>query len=522
MPKLIIAAILVNLSYIICELAVDLSNIIGSGIETLLSNFASDVNTSANVATEDVSGAQIMVSVMIGGAGATLFTLLSGGLSVVAIGVAVLSIIFSVVAAIVTLFVILVIREAGIVLLVVIAPLAMACYLLPNTEKLYKKWLDFFKALLMVYPICGAMVGAGKFAGSILAIVDSPAMKVAALIVQVLPFFLIPTLLRSSMSIMGNVGAKISGAVNGASRGLSDRAGKTLEGSDTLNHLNNRLGMMSLSKKRRASAFEAEMGRRSSAYRRGRNADRGIMAERLEAAQAEDEAKAQSEDTARRVAYMRRNGIDLKDNNGKKTGTTAFNANGVEKRLKQLAQKNSLNADETEEIAALMNAASDMPGGTGAMSRIIRGNDTTKTFMRAAGAAYARDGSVRSKLSGDAGASYYTEQFGPGGKDQSSDPNDNSWQNIQNFAKFKESDLPGYNEQIKNRSPNYQTGLSQSGGEGGALGEYLGTLSLDDLRNIKMDDKLLNSIDSENRRVFEAHYDRIQNGPGVNNNQNGN
>jgi len=247
------------------------------------------------------------------------------------------------------------------------------------------------------------------------------------------------------------------------------------------------------------------------------------MAERLEAAQAEDEAKAQSEDTARRVAYMRRNGIDLKGNDGKKTGTTAFNANGVETRLNQLARKNSLSADETEEIAALMNAASDMPGGTGAMSRIIRDNNTTKTFMRAAGAAYARDGSVRSKLSGDAGASYYTEQFGPGGKDQSSDPNDNRWQSVQNFATFKSDDPESYNNQIKNRSPNYQTGLSQSGGLDGALGEYLGQLDDDDLLNIRMDDKLLNSIDSQNRADFETFYRRReQNGPGVNNNQNGN
>lgn len=520
MPKLIITAVLVNLSYIICELAVDLSNIIGSGIQTMLSNFAADVGTGASATTDGAGNNLVMIPTMLAGGGIALFGLLGTGvLNVVAAGVAVLSTIFSVVAAIIALFIILVVREAGVVLLVVIAPLAMACYLLPNTEKLYKKWFDFFKVLLIIYPICGAMVGAGKFAGAILATIDSPAMKVAALIVQVLPFFLIPTLLRSSMSVMGNIGAKISGAVNGAGKNLSGQASKALEGSDSLNHFNNRLGMMSLSKKKRASAFEAEMGRRSAAYRRGRNADRGIMRERLEAAQAEDEAKAQSEDTARRVAYMRRNGIDLKDNNGKKTGTTTFNANGVEKRLKQLARKNSLNADETEEIAALMNAASDMPGGTGAMSRIIRDNNTTKTFMRAAGAAYARDSSVRSKLSGDAGASYYTEQFGPGGKDQNSGPNDNRWQSIQNFATFKSDDPASYDNQIKNRSPNYQTGLSQSGGLGGALGEYLQSLSPDDLRNIRMDDKLLNSIDSQNRADFERFYRDYF---GANNNQNGN
>ena len=108
------------------------------------------------------------------------------------------------------LYLTLIIREAGVILAVVLSPVALACYMLPNTEKYYKKWFDIFKALLIVYPLCGALVGAGQLAGAVLSSIDG--MGVAAMLVQVLPFFLIPTLLRNSLSLLGNVGAKLSAA----------------------------------------------------------------------------------------------------------------------------------------------------------------------------------------------------------------------------------------------------------------------------------------------------------------------
>ncbi|MBR5939503.1 hypothetical protein IKZ77_03065 [Candidatus Saccharibacteria bacterium] len=148
------------------------------------------------------------------GGGTFLFALIQsgGGIggSVVWIGLLVLGIVITIVMAMLTLYLVLIIREAGIILLVVLSPVAVVCNLLPNTDKIYKKWFGMFKALLIVYPICGAMVGAGKLAGSILATIDSESMRLAAMIVQVLPFFLIPSMLKSSLALMGNIGAKVS------------------------------------------------------------------------------------------------------------------------------------------------------------------------------------------------------------------------------------------------------------------------------------------------------------------------
>lgn len=212
LPKLIIVAVLMNLSYIICELAVDLSNILGMSLNGLLSSQADAMNIE-NEMNEAASNAAGSIGLTLSSGAVVFFTYLKEGSLLGAagsIGLAVAGIVLIVVIAMLTLYVILTIREAGIIMAIVLAPVALVCYMLPNTEKLYKKWFDIFKALLLVYPICGAMVGAGQLAGAILSTIDNPSMKVAAAIVQVVPFFLVPVVLKSSLALMGNVGARLS------------------------------------------------------------------------------------------------------------------------------------------------------------------------------------------------------------------------------------------------------------------------------------------------------------------------
>lgn len=495
MPKLIVVAILVNLSYIICELAIDLSNIIGSGASSLLSGLASDTISEAGVTTEGAGVASSSLTQVLAVGSTVLYGWLNP-IGPIAIGLGAISIVFSVVAAIATLYFILVIREAGVVLLVAIAPIAMVCYLLPNTEKLYRKWFDLFKALLVVYPLCGLMVGAGKLASGVLATIDSSAMKITAMIVQVVPFFLIPTLLKSSLSMMGNIGARISSMTSRTGRMAGGAAGRALQESDWANKWANRMGMVSPFRGKRAAAFEAEYRRAGDSRRIKRNSNMELMKERLEAAQAEDEARSYNENISRRVASMRRGGIQTDG------GLRNFNADGVNARLSELALKDRLNENEIEEVGALMHAASDMPGGTGAMARIIRAGNTSTAFMRAAGTAYSRDTSIQNKLAGDAGASYFTEQFTPGGAGQT----DEIPSALSSFDTFKRQDSTGYEGQIKRRAASYQVGLSQSGGENGALGEYLDTLEAQDFERIAGDSRLLNGIDKDNQDTFFKVY----------------
>lgn len=237
LPRLIIVAVVMNLSFIVCELAADLSNILGASLGSTLSGFANEIVKPENSPIAAGVGG-IAITGFLGSGGVALFTLLNpltAAEAAASVGLAALGVAISMVIAILTLYLILIIREVGVILCIVLAPVAIVCYALPNTERLYKRWFDVFKAVLVVYPICGALVGAGQFAGAILASISGDGgvgLKIAAMLVQVLPFFLIPTLLRSSLAGLGNIGARVSTMGRNFGRRASGTAQGAIRGSE--------------------------------------------------------------------------------------------------------------------------------------------------------------------------------------------------------------------------------------------------------------------------------------------------
>jgi len=215
LPKLIIAAILVNTSFILCRVAVDVSNIVGNSIpsffDVTFSSTAGDTPTTANTDLplwKDAIGAALIAG-----------TALIGLVLVISLGVPGLI-------ALVIIVLILVARKAAIILLVVIAPLAFVAYLLPNTEQWFKKWWKLFSSLLILYPVIGVVFGASALAAKIINNGDV-VMQLTALGVSVLPLFAVPLLLKSSISGLGAVGARLGGsldrATGAATKGSKDR-----------------------------------------------------------------------------------------------------------------------------------------------------------------------------------------------------------------------------------------------------------------------------------------------------------
>lgn len=218
LPKMVVVAILINLSYYICMIAVDVSNIVGSGIQALFNGIDIDVPTELSVtvgsdtgkagefAATAITGVAILGALagMVGAIWANPAVVLS--LLVGALGVII---------AICFLFILLSARQAAIIVLVVISPVAIACYMLPNTKKLFDRWLQMGKGLLLVYPIAGALVGGGNFVSKLLLSSGFATggffEALTAMIVGIIPIFFIPSVLKSSFAAMGNLGAKISG-----------------------------------------------------------------------------------------------------------------------------------------------------------------------------------------------------------------------------------------------------------------------------------------------------------------------
>lgn len=240
LPRLIVVALLTNLSFIICQLAVDLSDILGAGLNTALSSLggieeAKDATYGVNGIINNVRGALFGVPVTAAG---------------IAIGVATWKIwllplllaIIGALAGVFMFFLSLAVREAGVIILVVLCPVAIVCYALPNTKRLFDKWFRMFSSLLMVYPICGLLMGGGQFVSKLLIDINNGngdvqfMFTLTAMLLSVVPFFFIPTIVRTSLNAIGQLGARLSnfgrgmsGRMTGAIRNSEGFRGKQRE-----------------------------------------------------------------------------------------------------------------------------------------------------------------------------------------------------------------------------------------------------------------------------------------------------
>lgn len=216
LPRLIIAAILVNISYFICQIAVDLSNVLGYSLKDF---FAVIGNTAVPAGTSQAATGTGFI-----GAAGTILAFAGA----VAIGYALLStlipVLLAAVVALIMIMFILVARQALIIILIVISPIAFVAYLLPNTEQWFKKWQKTFIAMLMLFPIVALIFGGSSLASTILANTFNGSFsgdqsaeankmfgQVIAMAVGVLPLFIVPGLLKKALDGVGGIGAKING-----------------------------------------------------------------------------------------------------------------------------------------------------------------------------------------------------------------------------------------------------------------------------------------------------------------------
>lgn len=230
LPKLILAAILMNLSYWICVAFVDLSNILGNSLQAMFNEFAKQINltqftlngTSVVISIGSTLISMAIIAVLIAGAG---MALVADPAMILALALGVLGVFIS----IVFLFILLAVRQAAIVVMVVLSPIAIACMMLPNTKSLFDKWLKLFEGLLLVYPIAGLLIGGGNYVSKLL-LASGFGDKgwysaITAMVVGIVPIFFIPTVLKNSFSAMGNLGAKIAGMGQGVSRATQRAVG---------------------------------------------------------------------------------------------------------------------------------------------------------------------------------------------------------------------------------------------------------------------------------------------------------
>ena len=210
LPKIIVTAILVNLSFLICSLLVDASNIIGAGLRGMIES----VGSSAAGTMEYGAASGVTMSKMYGAmAGGAVLTI---GAAVIAVETGaiwmliptVLGALVAVVAGIITIS----LRQAVVALLIMISPLAFVAYMLPNTEQYFRKWKGLFTRMLVFYPLFSLLFGASNLAGW--AIISSATTMFGVLLgiaVQIFPLFFSISLMKMSGTFLSSVNSTIRG-----------------------------------------------------------------------------------------------------------------------------------------------------------------------------------------------------------------------------------------------------------------------------------------------------------------------
>jgi hypothetical protein len=274
LPKIIVVAVLINLSYIICQLAVDVTNILGSNFEGLFD--AIEIPKSTVPARGDPLPTILGNLLAIGGlavAGVTVFIAKkNGGLGKFVAGLLIPLLVTFLVAliGIFFFFVIMGIRQAGIVTLIAISPVAIVCYALPNTKKYFDKWFNGFKGLILVYPICGLMLGASRMVARLISSVGEQdlATNMVACAVLVFPFFVIPEVITRAVSAVTQLGEKVAQL----GRGIRQRADKGIRNSEAYKHAEN--NWKQAGEERRRSVRKALDEREKGRYTKRRDAFR--------------------------------------------------------------------------------------------------------------------------------------------------------------------------------------------------------------------------------------------------------
>lgn len=222
LPRIIIFAIAINLSYYICMALVDLSNILGHGIFGLfLGGKTGDAPQLMKTAKATADAISIPPEV--------------GAITTVAIAAVLIFLVGPpMIIALLTILFALVVRGMALMILVIVSPVAIASYLF-NSQGLSKgftMWRDNYIKLLLVYPLFMLVWAGSRVVSSLNPSNPDPTLAIFSLIMEVIclvaPAMSILPLFRMSGDIMGK--ATIAAHSNQAANKFAGWAGSKFTG----------------------------------------------------------------------------------------------------------------------------------------------------------------------------------------------------------------------------------------------------------------------------------------------------
>jgi hypothetical protein len=223
LPRLLIAAVLINLSFYVVAVLVDIMNVVGKGAMDLITapfaltgDFTLDIGVGGGAGLVGILGAAFIYT--IAGISGSFFAWL---FFVVLIPMALIML---------AILATVLVRHALLIFLVIISPVAFALYCLPNTEKYFRQWWDMLFKTLLVFPIIAALFAMGKVSAYLISnlngnILTEGVGDVIAVIALFVPLLLIPFAFKIAGGVIGRAFDAVDGIrARGHKMGESRRA----------------------------------------------------------------------------------------------------------------------------------------------------------------------------------------------------------------------------------------------------------------------------------------------------------
>jgi hypothetical protein len=201
LPRLLIAAVSITLSWKLMQFFVQLTNDLGFGVRWII------YQPFGGFHNEVLHGGGVVAAGLIGTAAILALSI-----------VGLLSFAATAALAVFVAFIVMLFRSLLIIVLVIFAPIAIVAYILPNTQNAYKLWWDSFAKALLMFPIISAFIAAGRVF-SLVANDGSAFGQLMGFAAYFAPYFLLPLAFRFAGGALRGVG----GFINDRSRGGFDR-----------------------------------------------------------------------------------------------------------------------------------------------------------------------------------------------------------------------------------------------------------------------------------------------------------
>lgn len=213
LPKFIAAVIMTQFAYPICGIIVDLFNLLGQAVPNIIFGLTVGVqgvpDPAGGIGAAFQQGLQAVLITNFAAAGVAFFTTIGWLLMLILLIVLIVAVIVG--------LIYIVLRYLIIYILVLLSPIAFACWVLPGTEKFFYSWWKNFIRVNAVFPMITGLLAVAIVLAQVLINADSTngAIKLVAMLIPVVALFMVPKTLKWTTQGMNALAAGALGFAAG-------------------------------------------------------------------------------------------------------------------------------------------------------------------------------------------------------------------------------------------------------------------------------------------------------------------